>query len=565
MDFFDVQTYSAIKLLLLLFVAVAIYLFYKKKPVTYFLGLTGFISAGAYFLLVNNLDLSFYSLQGDEITLAAMYNTFAHVSLGADFAYHGLPAFYPPAFFWIFGLIGYLLNLNGVVILKLAACCFFLVFPLATYYLGKIVVKNINFGEKTPGKLFIFLVPLLVMTILDKDLLFSKPYEVITGVATIFWCLILYLTIAADKFKLKQLIIHGVVAGLIFMTYYLWLVFAAMALIILGLVEQRRTIVKYFWLLFQTMLIALIVALPFLFPLLSTYAKLGMENWQTAFFTPEGLKLWLPMFELNSFNALILLFGLVTLIYYRHRAFVKQLLYLLLIAFIWWGIGLALLIIFKKPFQEFRGFYIWSPVILVMAAAYGFERLSLYFKISDHKKYYPVLVIIGILYFASQSIFGFFVDNLKAQAYRQEAKKINQPLSHLVAYLKTDIGVSSKLTLQTVPQVLAFVPINHLLYFNQNNGHPASIFSKRYQYVQDLAKTKTSEELYAKIKACPYGQLERFIFFKDSENYYLYFHLNKIIDGITEQDVIFKQSLFDSNHFQKVYDNDGYVIIDVKL
>ncbi len=438
MDFLDIQTYIGIKLLLLLFVAVAIYLVYKKKPAPYFMALVGVISAAAYFLLVNNLKLPFYGLQGDEITLTAMYNTFAHVGLGTDFAYHNLPAFYPPAFFWIFGALGWLLNLNGIVIFKLAAFCFFLVSPLAIYYVGKYFVKTNNFGEKMPSVIFIALAPLLILTILDKDLLFSKPYEVIAAVATIFWCLSLYLHIAVGKLKTKQLIIHGVVAGLIFMTYYLWLIFAAIALAILGLVENRQYFIKYLVTLLKTMLVALITALPFLVPLISSYTKFGMENWQTAFFTPDGLNLWLPMFKLNSFNSLILLFGLATLIYYRNRTFIKQLLYLLIVAFIWWGIGMSALLLLKTPFQEFRGFYIWSPVILMLAAAYGFERLINHFKVVDNKNYYTTFCVIGILYFASQSVFGFFIDNLKVQTYRQQAKEVSQPMTHLVAYLKTD-------------------------------------------------------------------------------------------------------------------------------
>ena len=137
MDFLDIQTYIGIKLLLLLFVVVAIYLVYKKKPAPYFMALVGVISAAAYFLLVNNLKLPFYGLQGDEITLTAMYNTFAHVGFSSDFAYHNLASFYPPAFFWLFGLIGRFLDLNGVVIYKLAAFSFFLIFPLGLYYYQK--------------------------------------------------------------------------------------------------------------------------------------------------------------------------------------------------------------------------------------------------------------------------------------------------------------------------------------------------------------------------------------------------------------------------------------------
>jgi hypothetical protein len=566
MNFLDIQILVGIKLLLLLFIAVSFYLIFKRKNPIYFLGLTGIISATSYFLLMNNLQLPFWGLQGDEITIAAMYNAFAHVGFGADFAYHNLPPFYPPAFFWIFSFIGKLFNLNGIVIFKLAAFSFFLFFPLALYYFQKYLLREKTlgiFGEKMPGAMFMFLVPLLVITVLDKDLLFGKPYEIITAVATMFWYISLYIKIISGKLNNKQILIHGLIAGIIFMVYYLWLIFAAIALFILGFKDNSKKLFQYFFVLFKTMLVALVVALPFLVPMIVNYIKNGMESWQTSFFTPSGLNLWLPMFQLNGINSLILLFGLGVLILYRQRIFIKQLGCLLLVAFIWWGIGMAMLLIFKTPFQEFRGFYVWSPVILTIAAAYGFERIFLYFKINDNKNVYAVVCVIGVMYFASQSIFGFFVDDPIVRMRRVESRKANQAVVDLINYLTQDKLVSSRLTLHTTPQITAFLPINHLLYFNQHNNNPGAIFSKRYEYVQALANSQSGDELYSKIKNCPYGELERFIFYSDKESYYLYFHLDKIIEGIEEKEIKFDKKLFLSNNFRQVYNQNGYVIIDV--
>ncbi|MFA6514367.1 MAG: arabinofuranosyltransferase [Patescibacteria group bacterium] len=563
MDFLDVQILISIKLLLLLFIAISFYLIYLKKSPVYFLALAGLISAASYFLLVNDLQLPFWGLQGDEITLTAMYNTFAHVNFSADFAYHSLPSFYPPASFWLFGLIGRVFNLNGIVIFKLAAFSFFLFFPVGLYYFQKYLIKDKFLGEKMPGAMFIFLVPLLIITILDKDLLFGKPYEVIAAATTIFWYISLYLNISQDKLNNKKILIYGIIAGLIFMTYYLWLIFAAIALFLLGVTEEKGKRIKYFFALFKTMIITLIVASPFLVPLTISYFKNGMESWQTAFFTPNGLDLWLPMFKLNGINSLILLFGFLTIVYYRSRNFIKQLLFLLLTAFLWWGLGMISLLIFKIPFQEFRGFYILAPTILAIGAAYGLERLFLHFHINENRNYYITTCVLGVMYFASQSIFGFFVDDPIVRMRRVESRNANQSVIDLINYLKQDDLVSSKLTLQTTPQILAFLPINHLIYFNQHNNNPAAIFSERYDYVQSLANSQSPDELYNKIKDCSYGKLKRFIFFKDNENYYLYFHLDKIIKGIEEKEIKINQKLFISDHFNKVYDKDGYVVIDV--
>lgn len=554
--------YIIIKLILLLFITIAIYLVYKRKNPIYFLILTGIASAVSNLLLVNDLQLSFWGLQGDEITIAAMYNTFAHVGLWSDFAYHNFTSFYPPMSFWIFGMFGKLFNWNGIIIGKFAATSFFLLFPVCLYYFQKYLLKEESSDHKKLGIIFSILSPLLILTILDKDLMIGKPYEVITASATIFWYISLYLKIIRNKINNKQILIHGVIAGLIFMTYYLWLIFAVIAFIIMLIFEKNR--IKYFLILFKTMLVTIVVSLPFLAPLIYSYFQHGMESWQTAFFTPQGLDLWLPMFKINIINNLILLFGFFILIYYRKEAVIKQLFYLFLTAFIWWGLAMTSLLVLKIPFQEFRGFYILSPIILVIATAYGIERIWHYFNINKNNNLSFTIIIIGIIYFSSQSIFGFFVDDPVVKMRRTESRNANKAIINLVEYLKETPNSSSQITLNTVPQILAFFPINHLIYFNQNNNHPAAIFSKRYEYLELLKNSQSSEEFYENIKSCPYGKLEQFIFYGDDENYYLYLHLNKIISGIEEEKITLNKNLFSSEYFEKVYEKDNYTIIKVR-
>ncbi|MCF6276644.1 MAG: arabinofuranosyltransferase [Candidatus Magasanikbacteria bacterium] len=525
--------------------------------------MVGVISSASYFLWTNNLQLLFWGLQGDEITIAAMYNTFASVGLWSDFAYHNLPPFYPPAFFWFFGLIGGILNWNGIKIAKFAAFSFFLVFPIGSYYYQKYLLKDHLSNNKTLGLVFIFLTPLFIITILDKDLLIGKPYEVITAVATIFWYVSLHLKISRNKWNLKQGIIYGLIAGIIFMTYYLWLIFAAIAFLLMGIVEEKQDRIKYFLSLFKTMLITIFFSLPFILPLIISYFKNGMESWQTSFFVPNGLDLWMPIFQLNSINNIIMFFGFSVLIYYRKHIFIKQLLYLLITAFVWWGLAMTSLLVLKIPFQEFRGFYILSPSILAISAVYGAIRLWRHFNIDKNKNLSFLIIVIGILYFASQSVFGFFVDDPVVKMRRVESREANGAIVSLVNYLDKVPESNSKLTLLTVPQVLAFVPVNHLIYFNQNNNHPASIFSERYEYLQMLANSKSSKDLYENIKKSSYGDLERFIFYGDEENYYLYFHLDKMISGVEEEKIKINKNLFSYEYFEKVYEKNGYTVINI--
>jgi hypothetical protein len=314
------------------------------------------------------------------------------------------------------------------------------------------------------------------------------------------------------------------------------------------------------------MLVAIVVAAPFLGPLFLDYWKFGMESWQTALFIPSGLDFWLPMFKSLSFINIFLLFGLGTMIYYRNNKFIKPLLYLFLTTFIWWAAGIILLLFFKKPFQEFRGFYILAPSILSITSAYGLERLWNYYGLAKKQSFYYLACVLATGLLASQAIFGFFIDDPAIKNRRVESRNIPAKIVNLSNYLQADPQTSSKLTLQTIPQIMAFIPINNLLYYNQHNNHPSAIFSKRYQYVQDLADSSSAEELYKKIKLCPYGQLEQFIFHNpDQAYYYLYFHVDKFIEGTEEQIIKFDKSLFSPDFFEIKYDSDNLVVIDIKV
>lgn len=566
MNFFDIQMYLIIKLLWLAFLVIGIFMIYKKTKVVYFLLLVGLVSAVSYGLLVNNLGLLLWGLQGDEVTIAAMYNTFAHSNIfGADFAYHNLAPFYPPAFFWFFGQIGKLMSWNGVVIAKFAVAIFLFSFPLLIYFSQKLILKKYNqfLGNEAVGNFFLFVSPLLILTILSKDVVIGKPYEILAAVLSIFWYLGLYFAHKYDRWTKKTVLYYGVLAGVIFMLYYLWLIFAALAFLILGLFNEQNKL-KYFFHLFQTMLVALLVASPFLLPLFLDYYRFGIENWQTALFIPSGLDLWAPYFQISSLANILLLFGLASLIYYRNNKFIKPLLYLFLTTFVWFGIGIISLLFLHKPFQEFRGFYIFAPTILAISAVYGLEKVYINFKIAQHKNLFYVVCILALGYFSTASIFGTFVDDPVIKNQRVESRLIPDKIVNLVSYFELHPEDSAKLSLQTIPQLTAFVPIDNLLYFNQHNNHAAAIFSERYQYVQSLADSKTPAELYEKIQNCPYGKLEQFIFHSpDQTNYYLYFHLDKMIVGTEESVVRFDASLFASEKFVINYQNNNLTLIQV--
>jgi len=557
----DIDVVIAIRLLGVAFVLLGAYIMMYKRSYPLFLLLYGAISAAAFALLVDNLDLALWGLQGDEITIAAMYQTFASLGAGADFAYHHLPPFYPPGFFWLVSAIGAPLQLSGVGLMKLAGVIGFATFPLGTYLLAVVLHKKEGGSNMKLMRAVAFLAPLFMLVIIGVDPMLGKPYEVLALGATIFWTLSLWQRAHADNWNKWDVLLYGIIGGIIAMVYYLWLAFAAISLLLAIVFIKRR--LRYLLRLMSAAIVSFIILAPYAYPLFKAYTAIGMENWQTAFFVPDGLALWLPMVTQISVQSLLMLFGLCGMVYFWQKKPMKLLASMLASAYVWWIMGLCLLLFFDTPFQEFRGFYLYAPAVLGTAAAFSAVYAYKQFDIANNKRTLYTISAVLLLVLCANSVFGTFIDDPKLQEYRTEAAKIDEETGTLAQFLgRSDTTVK---TLHSVPQVQGFVPVNNVLYFNQHNNHPAALFSERMSFVESLAKATTTEQLTAINAASKFGPVERFIFFDDKQGgYYLFFHVDAFGKGIEEKIIEFDANLFSKELFVERFKNRKYVVIERK-
>lgn len=568
LSYFDVQSLIVIKLCLVLFVGGGIVWVYYKLAPWGFLVVTGVLSAVAYLALTAGLRLPFWGLQGDEVTIVAMYNTFAHYGLHSDFAYHALPPFYPPAFFWLFALIGKLWNWNGVVIAKFSAAVTYLLFPTVTYWLQKLYWRTQPQSSEAPGNVAMFLAPLLVLMVISQDAIFGKPYELVTAVATIFWAAFLFRESTNPSWRWYTGLLFGVAAGLIFMTYYLWLMFAAIAIALLGLGVKKELQWRFYARLVLVGIVALLTSLPYLGPLLLAYHRSGVENWQTALFTVPGLNLWLPTAASLTWPGIAMAGGFVVLLVYRKNSYIRSLLVLYSTAYIWWVMGLTTVLLFRVPMQEFRGFSFFAPSILAIGLAYGLERAWIFASTdARHDRWWHVrsaAAVLGLLLVASQLLFGFFVDDPVVQQRLVQSRELRPDLAALVDWLEHQPASRDKITLYSVPELAAYVPMNNFLYYNQHNNHPAAQFSARWSYVQALVSASDPKSFYQQVHSGPLGPIERIIAFHYQGKYYLYFHLDELVSGIREEEVAIPERLLSPEYFNTVYDSTRFVVFETR-
>lgn len=560
--FSESQHLIAAKLFLFIFLSFGlIAIFTKKIKPWIFLSITGILLAAGYYSIVNGLHLSFWGLTGDEITIAGMYNTFAHLSFLSDFAYHDLPPFYPPLYFWSIALLGKILSLNGIGLAKLGGVIAYLFFPISVYLTQKFYwLKKPNFKYR---EITFLTSPLLILLFINIDEAFGKPYELFTATAIIYWLIFLYLEIKKEKWSIKKTLIFGFTGGIIFMTYYLWMVFAVIALSFLGLTIDKKNQWSFLGRSFMVLSAVLIFSTPFLFPLISSYAAHGTENWQAGFFTIDNIN-WKTLFfdELN-WRTIAMFFGFLAIVYNYKKEKYQPLIATITTTYVWWAMGLCTLALFQVPLQEFRGFYYFMPATLAIGLSFGLAELwSFLDRYENNQKIKTTLSVSGMVLFAQFSIFGSFIDNNLVRDRLVKSKLTPARIENLSNFLNKN--KSEKITLNVVPELLAFTPINNYLYFNQHNSHPAANYSKRFSYLKEMITSSDAKEFYAKSQNTPFGKIQRLILFRYGKNFPLYFQIDKMMVGFEEVQLMLPTSLVNEKFFRLVYKFEDYEIWDVK-
>ncbi|MFA7314368.1 MAG: hypothetical protein WC025_00350 [Candidatus Magasanikbacteria bacterium] len=575
LSFHDIQLILMIKLCLVLFFGFGLLSLWKKWHPLIFLAVTGILVCISYLLLVNNLGLSFWGLRGDEVTIAAMFEMFAHGSFFSDFAFPNLVPWYPPLFFWIFAIPGRIFNWNGVLIDKVSVATTFLFFPTFVYLIQAWYWKYAKpYYEKmniVPGQIAWMLVPLLIFVFVDWDAFILKPYEVLMAASSVMWIGFLLNDLHHNIWSKKRFFVYAISGGIIFMTYYLWLIFGAIAIACSGLFVHKKEQWKFYSRLIVLAVVTLLVAMPFLGPLIYIYHKNGTENWSTILMSMKGLSLYVSMFQLFSWKGLLLLAGFIVLILYRKNIYIRSLLFLFLAGYVWQVMGWLTVLFFSAPIQEFKAFDFYHCAILAFALAFGIEQLYKYL-VGKYKNIDWCIVAgtVGLIFLSVNMIFGNFVDDPVVQARRIESRSLRTPVVQLIKFLQEDNKVfpGSKIVEPGVGEIHAFVPLNVYVYFNQHNNHPATRFVEKKYLLESLARESDSAKFYKEAREINFGPIDRFVFFrqeKDSDKYRIYLHIDDFPHGAKDETIDFYKSVFtDEKYFSKVFENSEFVVFDLK-
>ena len=552
----DLHQFLQIKLLFFVYVSFLLYSVYKRVSyATFLIGTYGLCALG-YLLLVKGLILPFWGLKGDEITIAAMFQSFAHGSLFRDFAYSQLPPFYPSLFFQIFGFFGRLFDLNGVQIMKLASIFGIATFSIITYSTQKLYWQNKKSDWNNP--VIWFITSLMLPIITGWNEMIMKSYELFGSVGIILWSIFLIQDLLDHTLTKKKYLIYGLSGGVLFMLFYFWFFLAAIGISIFFLINREyRGVSKYIKLSIVAALV-LVFGSPFWLPLSNSYKQFGSENWQLGFFIIDWIKTFAPMFVV-SVQGVFLGIGLFALLYFKKDRIVQLCISFFIAGYVWQVMGITSLLLFFSPLQESKGLHFFSQVVLVFGAAFGIAYVWDIIKEKTEVSAQQVIGVFAGLLLAPQLLFGTFIDKDEVQQARVRGRTLRPGIEELVTYLKlVDI---QNVTIQSsgIPELYAFLPVNNFLYFNQHNSHPAAGFSQKYEFLVDLTRQKDSKAVHDLLVSNP---IDYFVFYKGVQDFYpMYFHLDAFPYKIEEKEILLSKELFVEPYFSTVYQNSYFIVI----
>jgi len=556
----EIWQLAYIKLLFYLFIGLGIFFLFKfKKPIVLvslialFLGLT-------YFVIIQQSHLTWWGLEGDEIFVTSFLERVASGQFFTDFFYANLPPFYPPLYFWLVGGVGFLFKLNGIQAAQLGVTLVLFITPLLVYFWQKRYWQNFKKENLEGWKLV--LAPLLIFVVEDWSAIILKPYEFISAVLAVFWTTFLLQDLQLKNLNLKKLIFYGITGGLLFLTFYFWFFLILLAAVLFKLFSSSKTS-YYFGNLALITLIIILLSLPFTLPLLLSYLSFGSENWQPAFFVPADLNLYLPFLQFSIFG-LVSLIGLLTMIIYWQRPYVRALLILLISTYLWQLISLITITFFSVPFEPAKPFLFLSGAVLSISAAYGIgEFIGARIK---QKNVINGLAILGWIILATQLLGGSYLDDPKVQQQLLIMKQgPREEFMNLIEELKNIEGIKDLTILSSgMSQLSAYLPLNNYISYNAHYSHPAANFSQRYYFISGLSKSVSADDFYQKIKNPPFEPIDALLLFKNVDKYPFYFWIDDYPLGGREETIEVPADLLNEQYFDKVFEDEYFVFYRVK-
>jgi len=564
LNFSTLYILSISKIILFLFLFLVVWaLFKKNKPYIYLLTFTASTSS-FYFFLSRPLQKLFWGNNGDEVFIFSFLNKVVHHGLAHDFYYDWLPQFYPPLYFWVTGTVSKFFTNNGIGAAKIGVLLTLLLWFTLPYLWQKLYWEKIGQKEKNniaENKWFWLLVPIIYFISLDFDALILKPYETLPALFSILFIGLLAENFQNEKWGIKNYLFFGISGGILFLEYYFWWIILIPTMFILAALSKKFLNLKR---IIFIGIIMLVVACPYLIPLLKSYITYGVENWQAFYFVPENFAIFAPWAH-PVFRSIIFIFGLFGLILFRKNLFIKANLALFVCCYLYQFINVIFFISGNKTFAPGKPFLFLAGATLTVGASYLIIHI---YKILE-KKYSSAQmkpgVLVLILLFLPLMPFVKFIDepvvlnqleidqNFPSAYYLKDKVKEYAPDYEKYTWLSSGI-----------PEINAYLPLSYYIAYNPHFSHHASIYSHRLAEVEKMTEAKTAEEFMNIIDQGSPRKIDALLLYNDGKEkdfYPLFFWADNFPNGGEVKKINLPKNIITKEFWNHAYSGEWDIFI----
>lgn len=553
---------------IILFSGVAVFfvlLWRQARPGAYVALLTAAVTL-FYAIMSRPLQTMFWGTSGDEVFMSAFLTRVMADGWFSDFYYAWLPPFYPPLYFWLTGTVARPFVETGVGAAKIGVLATLLLWFIVPYLWQKLFWRLADMKESASDVLvrspwFWLLVPTVFMLLLDFDNIILKPYETFSALMAVCFVGAIARAMQEERWSHPLIIFFGVTGGLLFLTYYFWWFILIPALFFLALSSKMPA--KNTMRVVEIGLWTAAVSAIYLVPLLQSFFKQGIENWQAFFFVPSDTATYAPWAE-ASLRGILFAIGLVGLLAFRANAFLRAHTSVLILAYTYQLVGMVVLVAGGKSAQAAKPFLFLGGAALAVGASaallYGFGWLQKRFP--ERQKF---VVAGAVLLLLPLSPHVRFIDNPAIQEQIEQDLVVpgDAYLAENIAANVPDYRERVWLTSGTA-RVNSFIPLTYYLAHNPHFSHQASQYSERLAVVEALTRAPSAEAFTDIINTKTEPPIDGLILFLDpaTETYPLFFWEDTYPNGGEERRIDLSPALIDPAVWELRYeDRDWHIYV----
>ena len=555
LEFFQV---AAARLLLCFFLLAGIWWYRRKGPLLGYALLAGLSLAVTYLILIVGSQLTWWGLQGDEIFVTANLRRMAGFDWFSDFFYAQLPPFYPPLYFWLVGGFAGMLGLNGIRAAQLGVCAVLFFTPVVAYLWQRWQQQADAPADPLPAWRHL-VVALSVLLVSDWTAVIFKPYEYLSAVLVVLWTasLLQHLTHCSGRDRCTWR--YGLTGGLLLLTYHFWFFIAVIAVALHLALFPKFFLLKCKKLSLIGGLMAAVSA-AYTIPLVLSFARYGIENWQSAFFIFSDFDFYLP-FTAPSVFGLFSTVGIVTILALRRRPYVAALGLLLVACYLWQLLNAFGLIFFSQTMLPSKPFLFLGGATLSVAAGYGIGEWASR-RLRTRTTMLGAFLLAWVLV-SSQLLGGAFLNRSEV---REQLRAMQQPLraefAEIIPQLSAVLELQNLTILSSgVPQLSAYLPLHYYISYNAHFSHPAAEFSKRLEYLRWLAASATPQEFAQRVQHPAVGTIDALLLYKHADYYPLLFWVDAFPNGGRELEIRIPARLIDRQYFDTVFEDKTFIFL----